>query len=81
MEHGFATELWSAPRLAQLIEREFGIRFHPDYLSTWLRRRGYTPQKPRRVQRERDGEAIERWLAEDWPRIKKRHDGGAPISP
>jgi transposase len=79
-EHGFATELWSAPRLAQLIEQEFSIRFHPDYLTTWLRQRGYTPQKPRRVHRERDDEAIERWLAKDWPRIKKRHAGEAPTS-
>jgi transposase len=76
-EHGFATELWTAPRLAQLIEQEWGIHFHPDYLGTWLRQRGYTPQKPRRNAREHDDEAIARWLAEDWPRIKKRHAGGA----
>lgn len=71
-EHGFATELWSAPRLAQLIEQEFGIRFRSTYLATWLRQRGYTPQKPRRVAREHDDEAIARWLAKDWPRIKQK---------
>src|SRR3954467_993949 len=71
-EHGFATELWTAPRLAQLIEQEFGIHFHPNYLATWLRRRGFSPQKPRRTARERDNEAIDRWLEKDWPRIKKR---------
>jgi transposase len=80
-EHGFGTELWTAPRLAVLIEQEFGIRFHPDYLGTWLRQRGYTPQKPRRVHRERDDAAIAEWLARDWPRIKKRRAGGAhPLS-
>jgi transposase len=79
-EHGFATELWSAPRLALLIEQEFDIRFHPDYLTAWLRRRGYTPQKPRRVHRERNDAVIARWLAQDWPRIKKRRAGGVPIS-
>ena len=36
-EYGFATDLWSAPRLARLVAQEFGIRFHPDYLGTWLR--------------------------------------------
>lgn len=71
-EHGFPTELWSAPRLAQLVEQEFGVHFHPDYLGTWLRQRGYTPQKPRRVPREQDDEAIAQWLAEDWPRIKQK---------
>jgi transposase len=71
-EYGFATDLWSAPRLAQLIEQEFGVHFHPNYLSAWLRQRDYTPQKPRRVPRERDDEAIARWLAKDWPRIKQK---------
>jgi transposase len=71
-EYGFPTDLWSAPRLAQLIEPEFGVHFNPNYLSTWLRQRGYTPQKPRRVPREQDDEAIAQWLAEDWPRIKQK---------
>jgi transposase len=30
--HGFATELWTAQRLAQLIEGEGDIHFNPDYL-------------------------------------------------
>jgi transposase len=71
-EHGFATELWTAARIAQRIEQEFGIIFNPRYLSSWLRDRGLTPQKPQRVARERDPKAIRRWLAADWPRIKKR---------
>jgi len=71
-DHGFATELWTAPRLALLIEQEFGVHLHPDYLTTWLRQRGYTPQLPRRAPRERDEREIARWLAEDWPRIKRK---------
>jgi transposase len=77
-EHGFATELWTAPRLAQIIEQEWGIRFHPDYLTAWLRQRGFTPQKPRRKARERDDDALAQWLAQDWPRIKKRPADGTP---
>jgi transposase len=72
VEHGFATELWTAPRLAQLIDEEFAIRFNSRSLSTWLRERGFTPQKPERVPRERDPVAIAAWLASDWPRIKKK---------
>jgi transposase len=75
-EHGFATDLWSAPRLARLIEQQWGVCFHPDALTRWLQQRGFTPQKPRRSHRERDAAAIARWLAEDWPRIKKRPAGG-----
>ena len=80
-EHGFPTELWTAPRLANLIEREFGVRLNPRYLNTWLRDRGFTPQKPQRVARERDPAAIEGWLATDWPRIKKRRGDETPHSP
>lgn len=70
-EHGFANELWSAPRLAQVIAQEFGVRFHPDYLGIWLRERGYSPQKPQRVAQEREPQKVAAWLQQDWPRIKK----------
>ena len=72
VEHGFATELWTAPRLAQLIDEEFAVRFNPRSLSAWLRDRGFTPQKPERAPRERDPGAIAAWLASGWPRIKKK---------
>ncbi len=72
MTHGFATELWTGSRLAQLIEQEFGIHLHHQDLCTWLRARGLTPQKPQRVAREGDPEEIAAWLETQWPRIKKR---------
>lgn len=74
---GFATELWTAARLAQLIEKEWDIQLHPHYLPAWLRQRGYTPQKPEAVAREHSDEAVARWLARGWPRIKKRRAGAA----
>ena len=79
--HGFETELWTEARLGQLIREEFGVGLNPRSLSTWLRERGFTPQKPERVPRERDPVAIAAWLKSDWPRIKKRPGGRAPISP
>jgi transposase len=71
-EHGFPTELWTAARLAMLIEEEWRIRFHPHYLSAWMRDRGITPQKPQRVAREQDPQAIALWLSAQWPQIKKK---------
>jgi transposase len=79
--HGFETELRTAARLGQLIREEFGVGLNPRYLSTWLRERGFTPQKPERVPRERDPEAIAAWLESDWPRIKKKRGGRSPTSP
>src|SRR4051794_4762704 len=34
-EHGFATELWTAGRLARLIEQEWGIALNEHYLCAW----------------------------------------------
>jgi transposase len=79
-EHGFPTELWTSRRLAQLIGEEWGIGFHPRYLPAWLRHRRLTPQKPQRVPRERNPQAIAAWLASDWPRIKKKRDDKARTS-
>ena len=73
-KHGFATELWTGPRRAELIRQEFGIRLNPPYLYTWMRARGFTPQKPQRVAREGDPEEVAAWLKFQWPRIKKRPD-------
>jgi transposase len=80
MKHGFATELWTGPRLARLIEQEFGIHLHPQYLCTWLRARGFAPQKPQRVAREGDPEEIAAWLETQWPRIKKKPGVRGPTS-
>jgi transposase len=78
---GFATELWSAPRLAQVIERKLQVRFHPRYLNAWLKQRGITPQKPERQARQRDQAAIDRWLAHEWPRIQNGRAAAGPIWP
>jgi transposase len=74
-EHGFPTELGTGPRLAHLIEQEFGIGFHPGYLGGRPRDRGFTPQKPQRVPRQRDPETIAAGLESDWPRSKNRPGG------
>jgi transposase len=76
-KYGFANELWTAKRVAEVIQWNWGIGFNPHYLSAWLRERDITPQKPQRVAAERNPEVIRRWLEMDWPRIKqkaRRHD-------
>jgi transposase len=70
--HGWATELWTAARVTALIERHFGIGFHPEYVRKVLKRRlGWTSQKPQTRARERDEEGIRRWKEETFPRIAR----------
>lgn len=77
---GFPDELWTSRRLAAVIERRLGVRFNSNYLVEWLTRRDHSPQKPAGKALERDEGAIARWLAEEWPRIKKKPAASAPTS-
>jgi|SRR5271166_2066541 len=69
---GYKTDLWTTKRLAEVIEKRFGIRFNSNYLAEWLTKRGYAPQKPETRAVERNNTPIGQWVAEEWPRIKKR---------
>lgn len=58
--HGWRTELWTAARVAELIERHFHVQFHPEHVRKLIKRRlHWTSQKPQRKARERDEAAIE----------------------
>ncbi len=69
---GFSTPLWTCPRVAAVVRREFGVRYHVDHVGRVLRALGWSPQKPERRARERDEAAIQRWVKVEWPRIKKK---------
>jgi len=69
---GFPTDLWTCPRVAQLIFDRFGLRYHVDHIGRLLHALGWSPQKPQRRAVERDEDEIRRWVKEEWPRVKKR---------
>jgi transposase len=71
-KHGWKTDLWTLPRIAELIQRTFGQQYDQSGVWRLMRRLGWSCQKPERRARERDANAIERWRKKDWPRIKKR---------
>ena len=68
--HGFDTDLWTLPRIAEMIWRLTGVSYHPGHVWWLLRRYDWSPQRPARRARERDEAEIARWRAEEWPRIK-----------
>ncbi|MGL4461837.1 MAG: winged helix-turn-helix domain-containing protein, partial [Planctomycetia bacterium] len=75
LDHGFATEWWTGARVAAIIQRRFGVAYHPRYLCQWLVAHGQSSQKPQREPKERDPARIAAWIAawvsDEWPRIKK----------
>jgi transposase len=79
--HGFATDMWTLARVADVIERVTGVRHSPTQTWQILRQRlGWTRQRPARRAVERDDAAIEAWVKQDWPRIKRGLDDPAPGS-
>lgn len=68
---GFPTELWTLGRVAEVIEREFGVTYTPGHVWHILRSMGWSCQKPERRARERDEEAIATWRKEEWEEVKK----------
>jgi transposase len=68
---GFPTEQWTQARVKQVIEREFGVSYHRDYISRLLHDLGWSVQKPDPRALERDEDLIRAWLKQAWPRIKK----------
>jgi transposase len=68
---GYLNELWTCPRVAEVIQRMFGVEYHVDHIGRLLHSLGWSVQKPERRARERDDAAIACWRKEQWPQIKK----------
>lgn len=74
--NGYRNDLWTLKRVAEVIERHFGVRHHPGHVWRILRSCGWSCQKPTRRARERKEKEIDRWREETWPHIKKRAGRG-----
>ena len=75
---GFRGDVWTAMRVATIIRREFGVRYHPNQVGKLLRAAGWSVQKPIQRASQRNEAAIEAWRTERWPALKRgltRRDG------
>ncbi len=69
--NGYSTDLWTCPRIAEVTERHYGVRYHVDHIPKVMASLGWSCQKPEKRAIERDEERIARWVTKDWSRIKK----------
>src|SRR5215467_2832091 len=44
--YGFRGNVWTAPRIRALIQREFGVRYHPSHVNRLVLALGLTVQQP-----------------------------------
>jgi transposase len=69
---GYETPLWTCPRVAHLIQQEFGVSYHAGHVWKILVGLGWSPQRPVGKARERNEEEIRTWKRKRWPAIKKK---------
>jgi transposase len=71
--YGFRGGLWTRGRIAAVIQREYGISYHPRHVGRLCQVIRWSPQKPARRARQRDEVAIAQWREETWPALKRGH--------
>src|SRR5258708_17128413 len=52
--YGFRGDVWTAKRIAEVIWRTFGVRYHRDHVSRLLRQAGWSMQRPSQHTTQRD---------------------------
>ena len=61
--------LWTRGAVAELILHRFGIKLAVRTMGLYLKRWGFTPQKPMKKAYEQSPAAVKKWLEEDYPVI------------
>lgn len=71
--NGYSTDVWTVPRVAEVIEHLTGVAYHPGHVWYLLHDQlDWTWQRPARRAKERDEAAIQQWVTKRWPQLKKR---------
>lgn len=78
--YGFRGDVWTASRVAKVIERTFGVRYHRDHVGRLLREAGWSRQEPIERASQHDETAITHWFEKRWPAIKKKPSRSRPPS-
>lgn len=66
---GYATDLWSGPRVRHLIKKMFKIEYHPKHMPRFLHRLGLYLKKPERRALEQDSKEVRKWKYQRLPEI------------
>ena len=73
---GYASDLWTLPRVAKLIETVTKVHYHSGHVWRVLRQMGWSLQRPALQAKERDEETIRQWKRRTWTQVKKTPSAG-----
>jgi transposase len=69
---GYTGDVWTLPRVAEVIQRLTGVSYHPGHVWYVLRDQlDWSWQRPARRAVECNEEASHRWVKTRWPQVKK----------
>ncbi len=72
----FPFALWTREAVRQLVGRQYGIDMPIRTVGEYLKRWGFTPQKPVKRAKEQNPAAVERWLKSEYPKIARTGQEG-----
>lgn len=70
-QHGFSGQVWTRPRINEVVTKLFGVSYDPSQIGRLLKKVGWSRQKPARQARQQDPQAVANWREERLPALKK----------
>jgi len=64
--------LWTRKAVKELVLREFGVELAVNTMGDYLRKWGFSPQKPKKRAYEQCSKKVQKWLDEEYPAIKQK---------
>lgn len=71
-ELGIDSALWTRQAVSSLIEQVSGVKMPIRTVGEYLKRWGFTPQKPLKRAYEQDPKQVELWLQQEYPALQQR---------
>lgn len=75
--YGFDSGVWTGPRVAQVMEWEFDVRYHHHHVPKVLHELGFSVQRPTRRLVSRDEESRLKWVRNTLPQVKRGQPNSA----
>lgn len=64
--------LWTRKAIVELVKRQYNIKIAIRTMGTYLKRWGFSPQKPKKRAYEQNSKSVQKWLTENYPVIVKK---------
>ena len=70
--YGLQTGVWTSPIVAQIIEDEFSVHYHPGHVRKLLKEMGFSVQRPTTKLMQADPKRQNKWTRYTYPNLKKK---------